>query len=176
VGFVLSATRFRRFHVLPLWIRPPPDQYIANYSMGGRLVESTIDTDEGGELVATDFLRDRVLVTNPNVTSTRSPGYIRWGRHAGCDFVEQNARYWPEEYRCNSANQYGCSSDNRVASVCTLRSSLSSEGAACRIAGCPMHVVAGGNLSIPACILQRPRRFRAVDTTPLAWAMASVTT
>ena len=114
--------------------------------MGGRLVESVIDTDEGGDLVATDFLRDRVTVSNTPVNETkRSPGYLRWGRQQGCAFVTGSARDWPEEYLCTKVNQYGCSSDNRVSSVCTIRTGLTSmcDACMCNAAICVMHAVCG---------------------------------
>ncbi len=50
--------------------------------------------------------------------------YIRWGRHEGCGFVEGNVRQWSERYRCAVHNDYGCSFDNRMSAVCSLRAEV----------------------------------------------------
>jgi hypothetical protein len=99
------------------------DQYIANYSNAGRLEQASADTDEGSDLVATDFLRWNVYTEVP--AAALSPGYVRFGRQEGCAFVEGNAREWSERYLCSKNNDYGCSFDNRMSAVCTLRSALS---------------------------------------------------
>ena len=74
--------------------------------------------------MAADFLRDRVEISANHSADQRSPGYLRWGRGQGCAFVQNNARTWPSEYLCTTSGQYGCSSDNRVASVCQMRSGI----------------------------------------------------
>ena len=98
------------------------DQYVANYSMAGRLQATSADTDEGSDLVATDFLRWNVYTEVPD--AGLSPGYLRFGRGEGCGFVEGNAREWSDRYLCTTNNDYGCSFDNRMSAVCTLRAAV----------------------------------------------------
>jgi hypothetical protein len=90
--------------------------------MAGRLLESDGDTDEGVDLVATDFFRWSVSFEAP--TAPRSPGYLRWGRGEGCGFVQRSAREWPSNYLCGTNNDYGCSADYRLSAVCSLKSGV----------------------------------------------------
>jgi hypothetical protein len=98
------------------------DQYLANYSMAGRLIQPEEGPDDGGDLIALDFLRwDLKQRPKPPPLSR---GYLRWGRHEGCAFVTGSARQWPARYLCGKDDEYGCSADNRMASVCSLRSGI----------------------------------------------------
>ena len=49
-----------------------------------------------------------------------TPGFLRWGRLAGCDFCFGNPKNWPEEYLCNEDNTAGCTPDHRMSARCSL--------------------------------------------------------
>ena len=89
------------------------NQYIANYSFTGPLVQTSGDTSED-----TDFDVDSTEVA----VQEFSPGYLRWGRQEGCGFVQGNAKDWGDRYFCKSHREYTCSYDNRMAAVCDIRS------------------------------------------------------
>jgi len=88
-------------------------QYIANYSITGPLVETTGDTSSDTEFTVE-------LTETP--TAQYGPGYLRWGRDQGCDFVNGNARDWDERYFCSTHREFTCSYDNRMSAVCDIRS------------------------------------------------------
>ena len=84
------------------------NQYVANYSIGGRLLAATDDTDNEPSL-GIGFLRTKSTKDAYEPPAPRSPGALRWGRGAGCSFVTGNARDWPDRYRCHAHQDYGCS-------------------------------------------------------------------
>lgn len=69
------------------------NQYIANYTNAGRFVESQ---ESEVKMSSFSFLQGEPEYETP--AAPRSNGYIRWGRDAGCDFV--NARPVAWEDRC----------------------------------------------------------------------------
>lgn len=97
------------------------NQYIANYSLAGRFTEPT--TNDFKTRNAFGFLRDSSSddYTPP---APRSVGALRWGRSEGCAFVRGNPRNWPDRYRCTKNQEYGCTADNRMSSVCVIKTNL----------------------------------------------------
>ena len=92
------------------------NQYIANYTVAGRLVEPTAveaDTDIFNFLVSSD-------ASEYEPPPPLSVGYLRWGRGEGCDFVNKGPVHWPERYVCTEHQDYGCSPDYRASAVCML--------------------------------------------------------
>mmetsp|Transcript_24598 Transcript_24598/g.85538 ORF Transcript_24598/g.85538 Transcript_24598/m.85538 type:complete len:1188 (-) Transcript_24598:195-3758(-) len=90
------------------------NQYIANYSMGGRLVEGGADTTRD-----TVYKID-VTPGDDFTPTTRSPGMLRWGKDLGCDFVQKSAALWPDSYFCKKHKEFGCTPDHRMSAVCTV--------------------------------------------------------
>ena len=50
----------------------------------------------------------------------RSPGYLRWGRDAGCGLFTKKTFELPPTYTCETHKASGCTPDNRMAAVCNL--------------------------------------------------------
>ena len=96
-------------------------RYVANYSKAGRL---TPHSGEFVDLAVVPLITSGDVEKKNDVSSNRtklSPGYTRWGRHAGCDFVTGDPKKWPENYRCNEKNSGGCTQDNKMPGRCNLR-------------------------------------------------------
>eukprot|EP00501_MAST-03F_sp_TOSAG23-6_P000289 GSMAST32.ASY1.ANO1.296.1 assembled CDS len=63
--------------------------------------------------------------TGVETARIRTPGYLRWGRHQGCTFVNSNnpVEDWSSEYVCkdlSDPNATGCTSDNRMSARCNV--------------------------------------------------------
>jgi len=69
----------------------------------------------------------------------KTPGYIRWGRHQGCDFVNKKPTpsNWGKKYTCETPDEYGCTPDNRMSSACYLRTYGTDTNVAARDFPCP---------------------------------------
>lgn len=91
------------------------NQYIANYSQGGRLHASDTDTSTRADASAIE-----VTPGDDFEPRTLSPGMLRWGKNEGCEFVRGSAADWPEEYICKVHKEYDCTPDNRMSAVCTV--------------------------------------------------------
>lgn len=92
------------------------NQYIANYSYTGNLVEMTGDTGGKGAPSKMEIVPQEGWV--PPVVY--SPGQLRWGRNEGCAFVENSAAEWSDQYRCSVHRDFACSYDNKMSAVCVL--------------------------------------------------------
>jgi hypothetical protein len=53
-----------------------------------------------------------------------SPGKLRWGRGAGCDFITRSVREWSSRYFCKVALEQGCTFDNRMVALCQMSSTI----------------------------------------------------
>ena len=93
--------------------------YIGNYSAAGRLLPVSANEYKTSSIRTTE-----VKARDDNVAEPRSPGYIRWGRHAGCKFVTGTPDDWKQatgdQYVCEKNLAYGCTPDNRMSAVCSL--------------------------------------------------------
>ena len=95
------------------------NQYVANYSRGGVLLEPpAVEYKEATSVVSFMQTSSAMVVTPP---SPHTPGYLRWGRGAGCDFVQAGPAAWPERYTCSSNQEYACTPDYRASAVCMLK-------------------------------------------------------
>ena len=74
--------------------------YVANYSAAGRFLPST--AQEEAAIAESFFTADSDPEQVDDPTPPRSPGALRFGRGAGCDFVLGNPREWPSTYLCSS--------------------------------------------------------------------------
>ena len=54
----------------------------------------------------------------PVVENKLSVGFQRWGRYAGCGFLNQSPEKWPSKYTCDNDGEYLCSTDNRMGARC----------------------------------------------------------
>ena len=102
------------------------NQYAVNFTMGGRLVEPETQSFTIGSFGFLQSVQegdaDRYDPPEP-----LSPGYPRWGRGEGCDFVLGSAKDWSERYRCSEHQSYGCSFDNRESAVCVLNDAITAD-------------------------------------------------
>mmetsp|Transcript_24599 Transcript_24599/g.85546 ORF Transcript_24599/g.85546 Transcript_24599/m.85546 type:complete len:1232 (-) Transcript_24599:195-3890(-) len=92
------------------------NQYIANYSYTGPLVQLTGDTGGKGKAPKIEIIPQpgwKPAVVYP-------VGQLRWGRNEGCEFVRQSAGLWNDRYRCHKNRDFGCSYDNKMSAVCLL--------------------------------------------------------
>ena len=93
--------------------------YIGNYSAAGRLLPVSANEIKTSQIRTTE-----IKATDDTVADPRSPGYIRWGRHAGCTFVTGTPDDWKastgDQYVCDTNLAYGCTPDNRMSAVCSL--------------------------------------------------------
>lgn len=109
------------------------EQYRANYTLAGRLVDSTAVLQGGtcGRNSNNNFIdflfgnnaaggRDAMVAP-----VARAPGALRWGKGAGCSFVVGSAADWPAQYICAQDRVPGCTADNRMSAVCSIASSWS---------------------------------------------------
>ena len=94
------------------------NQFIANYSMAGPMIEA-LDTPLRQSAAPTLLAASQETRYTP--PEPRPPGFLRWGRGAGCDFVNGAPGSWPEHYLCRETGESGCTPDNREGAVCTLR-------------------------------------------------------
>lgn len=122
------------------------NQYAANYTLAGRLLPPSANPD-GGALLS--FLQTTSAASNDISDDlnlkVRGPGYLRWGREAGCKFLfnkpdplENEA--WPSSYTCMDTADYGCTPDNRMSALCNLKdwNAVSSQSySCCRESECP---------------------------------------
>ena len=91
-------------------------QYKGNYAICGDL--AVIDTSPPSNK-ASFLASGSQVVTSEPAPRARSAGYLRWGRDEGCDFFTKTPDVWPERYICEGETSYGCTSDNRLSSVCS---------------------------------------------------------
>ena len=96
--------------------------YVANYSSAGRLVAGSFNA---ATRTNSFFASARRQATEAEMGATkRGPGYLTWGREAGCDFLTKAPSDWPPElrkqYLCDANKQSSCTPDNRVSAVCSL--------------------------------------------------------
>jgi len=91
--------------------------YYSNISVGGRLVPASADAIAQG---AMGSLLGGGGKFDDAVPPPRTPGYLRWGRKEGCNFVQGKADTWSERYVCSENGEYGCTPDNRIAGRCVL--------------------------------------------------------
>merc|ERR1712176_1595061 len=90
------------------------DEDWAQRSLSSSLLASVIEEDDKEE--------EDISAAKQNRSNTRSPGYLRWGRHQGCNFVHKQPTKsnWGERYVCDEVQSYGCTPDNRMSSACLL--------------------------------------------------------
>lgn len=94
------------------------NQYIANYSMAGKLTPNTADDFSSSSF---SFLQRTSQSAGGYVPPPPpSPGALTWGKGEGCSFVNGNARTWPEQYTCSKQQEYGCTPDHRMSAVCVI--------------------------------------------------------
>ena len=97
--------------------------YVSNYTSAGRLVEGSANEPVKTSSWFASTARPATEVEMQNST-TRGPGYIRWGREAGCEFVTAAPKDWSvankERYTCQTHKESACSPDNRMAAVCNI--------------------------------------------------------
>ena len=98
--------------------------FVVNYTVGGRLTAHTaskLGLADVPSLLTKDTGELRKQVGEAGNTSAKTtPGYTRWGRHAGCGFVSGSPKKWPAAYRCDSPQTGGCTPDNKMTARCTL--------------------------------------------------------
>jgi len=94
------------------------NQFVANYSMAGALIEA-LDTPLRQSSAPTLLAASQE--SSYEAPEPYPPGMLRWGRSAGCDFVDGSPVSWPEHYVCQKQGESGCTPDNRAGAVCTLR-------------------------------------------------------
>lgn len=92
------------------------NHYAVQPGRGGPLLQMEPDEPKTSGM---DFLKGSSELHEP-APEPKSPGYLMWGRGAGCDFVEQGPAAWPAKYVCTKHQDYGCTPDNRMAAVCML--------------------------------------------------------
>jgi len=90
------------------------------YSGGGRLLEPTaveFESSWQSSLFSGSDSFDASLI------DIKSPGFLRWGRNQGCDFVlnKVSKDNWGSKYFCADAQEAGCTSDNRMSARCDIR-------------------------------------------------------
>ncbi len=96
--------------------------YIVDYSLAGRLVMPTTPAPlKERESLFGAKARAATEEEKTNGAKTRGPGYIRWGREAGCDFFTGSISKWPGEYTCGTDGESGCSPDGKMSAKCFLR-------------------------------------------------------
>ncbi len=94
------------------------NQYIANYTRGGVIVPPPpVEYKEATSIVSFMQSSSAQIVDPP---APLTPGYPRWGRYAGCDFVQSGPAKWPKRYTCTANQEYACTPDNRASAVCML--------------------------------------------------------
>jgi hypothetical protein len=96
--------------------------YKVDYSKAGRLVKPTTPTPlkERDSLFGAKARAATEKEKNDGAIA-RGPGYIRWGREAGCNFFTGSVKSWPDEYKCDADGEYGCSPDGRMSAQCYIR-------------------------------------------------------
>eukprot|EP00750_Incisomonas_marina_P021440 INCI4403.1.p1 GENE.INCI4403.1~~INCI4403.1.p1 ORF type:complete len:1790 (-),score=258.98 INCI4403.1:108-5477(-) len=97
--------------------------FVANYSAAGRFGEPNHEDATDSEsflakLQSGPASGQSVTFENAGL----SPGYLRWGRHAGCAFVFGPPSEWPAEYLCTEDRADGCTPDRRLTARCSLTS------------------------------------------------------
>jgi hypothetical protein len=73
--------------------------YVANYSFAGRMADVS-DIAAAPVVPTTSILvsatrPEEALLSSDDVEFT--PGFLRWGRLAGCDFCQGSPKNWPEQ-------------------------------------------------------------------------------
>lgn len=94
-------------------------RFVANYTMGGRLLEEIGDplSKEEAEGSMAKFPEEDDDAPEPEPAR---PGQLRWGRGAGCAFVNASVRDWPSDYICRKQHKSGCTPDRRMSGYCAL--------------------------------------------------------
>ena len=83
----------------------------------GCVVQATDTETESWALVYSGVTTDTIGAV------VRSPGYLRWGRFEGCDFVTGSPVTWPSSYTCSApegATAASCTPDNRMSARCNV--------------------------------------------------------
>jgi hypothetical protein len=93
--------------------------YNYTWNFGGRFMEATA-TDISDSLFQSLFGGSDTF--DESVVVQRSLGYLRWGRHQGCDFFEESPNTWSSRYVCTSNLEGGCTADNRMSARCYTKS------------------------------------------------------
>lgn len=113
--------------------------YKANYSLAGRL--NPPSAQENKTHKHSFLLKDMSKVVIPEDTdvldATITPGYIRWGRHQGCNFIRKSPSEWSDKYTCVTESETGCTPDNRMTARCAIKTYGPSYPAARIIRGDP---------------------------------------
>ena len=84
--------------------------------MAGSLLHTPVDT-----LGERKIRFDVDYTETPRKVDNYTRGQLRWGRQAGCSFVDNSGGQWSSAYRCATHREWGCSFDNRMSAVCELR-------------------------------------------------------
>lgn len=101
------------------------NQYIANYSMAGKL---TPEITDDFKLSGISFLQGTSSSGSYTPPPAPSKGMLTWGRNAGCAFLNQHPRTgWPANYLCPKNQEYGCTADNRMSAACIVQSTYTRE-------------------------------------------------
>ena len=97
--------------------------YVANYSAAGRLVAGSANHVTRTNSFFASAEREASAVELGDAKE-HGPGYVLWGREAGCDFVQQPPSTWntalQDKYLCTDNRASGCTPDYRVSAVCSL--------------------------------------------------------
>jgi len=93
--------------------------YDYKWNFGGRFMEATA-TEISDSLFQSLFGGSDTF--DESLIVTRTPGYLRWGRHQGCDFFEESPNTWSSKYMCDSNLLGGCTPDNRMSARCYTKS------------------------------------------------------
>ena len=95
--------------------------YVANYEAAGRLLIPS--TNKAVDEVSLFFASSERPATNAEMIDNLpevGPGYLRWGRHAGCSFFEDLPTSWDKRYTCTKDGHAGCTPDFRASAVCSI--------------------------------------------------------
>eukprot|EP00750_Incisomonas_marina_P026897 INCI5961.7.p1 GENE.INCI5961.7~~INCI5961.7.p1 ORF type:complete len:729 (-),score=122.64 INCI5961.7:3491-5677(-) len=100
------------------------NQYIVNMTAGAQRIYPASGDDHDlalsafADIFASTESGDAVMLQE----RTWSPGYLRWGRNAGCPFVQQppGPENWGDRYFCTSNNKRQCTGDRRMSAACYL--------------------------------------------------------
>jgi len=91
------------------------NQYVANYSRAGRMIDTQGDSGKQMEYKV-DLDRPEGFVA----PWTRPPGFLYWGFKQGCEFVQGSGGEWSDTYFCNKNRDFDCTHDHRMSAVCSV--------------------------------------------------------
>jgi hypothetical protein len=94
--------------------------YIVDYSKGGSIVVPS--TDNSINIGTASQMADTGGTTTLPTPTPLPVGAQRWGLNGGCSFLNGDPRTSiPAPYTCTTAQDYLCTSDNRMSAVCVVQ-------------------------------------------------------